>query len=217
MELKREIHNGVDISAAFTVLTYEYTGASSRLVIPRVNLGDSTKPIAGGRSYAMQAKIDGAAVTPVSNVSVPATVNRAVMQGRQVTLEQGDTLTIEAAGDPADIDVNTVCILSDATPAQASDLTGMGQVVVDHDYDGADNYRYITSDGAGIGGAVVRAYLASEYSQGNRSRDYILAEVRTTSSGRWDQAMMLDPGTYTLVFYKQGSYGPDVTQVIVSE
>ena len=217
MEITRETHSGVDISSQFTVFTYTYTGDGSRLVIPRIDLGDTLKPIQGGLSYAMQVFIDGAAVTPVSNVSVPASVNRAVMQGRQVTLEPGDVLTITAIGGPGDTDVNTVAILSDATPAQAVDLAGMGQVVVDHDYGGADNLRYVTSDGGGISGASVRVYLTSEYSQGNRGRSYIVAEVRTTTNGRWEQPMMLNPDVYTLVFYKHGAYGPDVRQITVTE
>jgi hypothetical protein len=132
-------------------------------------------------------------------------------------LETGDVLTITVIGDPTDTDVNTVTILSDATPAQAVDLTGTGQIIVDHDYGGADNLRYVTNDGGGIGGAIVRAYLSSEYSQGNRGRSYIVTETRTTTDGRWAQAMMLDAGTYTLVFYKHDAYGPDVQQITVSE
>lgn len=94
---------------------------------------------------------------------------------------------------------------------------GVGTIEVDHDYGGTDNLQYVTNDGNGIGGATVRAYLASEYSQGNRSQSYIVAVVNTASDGRWVRSMMLEADVYTLVYYKSGAFGPDVKQVTISD
>ena len=68
------------------------------------------------------------------------------------------------------VDGQALAVLREA-PAIEDDLDGFigsGSVAVDHNYGGADALRYVTQNGAGIEDAVVRAYLSSEYSQGNR-------------------------------------------------
>jgi hypothetical protein len=218
--LKREEHLGVDISSALTVMTYiRPATAEPAVVIPRIDLGvPAGGPVVGGGIYVGHALVDNNQVTPKSSIVFDAGQTKGILQGREITLEAGDVLTVTVTGQSGDTSVNISAVLFDNTPVSAEDLiTGSGSVEVDHDYGEVDNLRYVTSSGAGIGDAVVRCYLSNDYNQGNRGRDFIAAEVRTAADGRWEQAMMLDPETYTLVFYKQGYYGPDVRQVTVSE
>jgi len=94
---------------------------------------------------------------------------------------------------------------------------GEGSVTVNHNTGGTDNLRYITSAGAGIEDAYVRAYLKADYDAGNRSAAFVKAVVRTGPDGRWVQDMKLDPATYVFEFVKQGAYGPDTKEVAVTE
>lgn len=217
MLLKREVQTGVDISSPHTVLTYTHSGDSTVIVLVRVALGNASNPIEGDGVYTLSAFIDDVPVAPTSSVSVPATATRAIMQSRQLVLDDGDTLTVKVTGKSADTSVDSIVTIDDVTPAQAMDLAGDGQIVVDHDYGEPDNLRYVTAAGAGISGATIRAYTASDYTAGNRGQDFIVATSQTGADGRWDQAMMLEPASYVFVFYKPGQYGPDVRQVTVTE
>ena len=215
--LKREEHSGADITAEFTALTYTRpASADPAVVIPRVDLTS----IAGGGVYVAKALIDGNQVTPKSSLTFDSGQTKGVLQGREITVEPGDILTVTVEGQVSDTSVNIVATLFDNTPLNADALDGIvgsGSVEVNHDYGSTDNLRYITPQAAGIGDAVVRAYLTADYNQGNRAREFIRAEVRTSSDGRWQQTMMLDPNSYTLVYFKSGAYGPDIRQITVSE
>jgi len=93
--------------------------------------------------------------------------------------------------------------------------TGVGTVVVTDTYGGGD-YRYLTSAGIGIENALVYAFLSSDYSADNVGSAYIKAQTTTTSTGEWNSPLNLDPGTYTLYYYKANAYGPDITTLEVS-
>jgi hypothetical protein len=92
---------------------------------------------------------------------------------------------------------------------------GAGSVVVDHDYGGTDALAYKTAGGVGIDNAKIYAYLKSDYDAGNYAPAYIVAITTTDVNGRWTSQMNLDPATYTLYYFKQGSYGPDTQEVTV--
>lgn len=94
--------------------------------------------------------------------------------------------------------------------------TGDGSVTVNHNTGGTDNLRYVTSAGAGIEDAYVRAYLKADYDAGNRGAAFVKAIVRTGPDGRWVQDMKLDPATYVFEFVKQGAYGPDTKEHTVT-
>lgn len=215
-ELHREVKTGVDISSTIIVMTYTYTGNDSKIVLVRVEVGDAVKPIAGGQNYEISALIDDVPVTPVSTILVPVSQDRAIMQSRQVVLEKDDVLKVRIKGAPGDTDVNLVSFIMDATPATLTEITGNGEVLVNHDYGGDDVLSYKRSTGQGIGDATVQAFLASDYNAGRRTRNYIQAESTTDVNGRWSRAMMLDPAEYVLVYYKQGEYGPDTYELTVS-
>lgn len=93
---------------------------------------------------------------------------------------------------------------------------GSGTVQVNHDTGGTDNLAYKTGGGVGIDNASVRAYLKTDYDAGNTAESYVKGNAQTNVYGRWVLPMMLDPATYTFVFYKQGYYGPDTKEAVIS-
>jgi hypothetical protein len=93
---------------------------------------------------------------------------------------------------------------------------GPDAVEVDHNFGGTDNLIYTTGSGDGIDNATIIAYLKTDYDAGNRGKSYHKAVSKTDVNGRWTRKMLLDPGTYTLYFYKQGCYGPDVQDITVT-
>ena len=95
-------------------------------------------------------------------------------------------------------------------------VLGSGATLVDHNYGGPDALRYVAPNGVGIEGGIIQAFIKEDYDQGKRSRGYIIAESVTGADGRWLRPMALDPGTYTLVFFKQGDYQPSVVDITVT-
>ncbi len=95
-------------------------------------------------------------------------------------------------------------------------LVGTGSISIDHNYGGTDALAYVIDGGTAVEDALVQAYLKAEYDAGNRTRNYVKAETRTGANGRWESEMRLNAGTYTLVYYKQGEYGPDIQEITVS-
>jgi hypothetical protein len=145
---------------------------------------------------------------------------KGILQGRTITIEPGDVLTVAVVGQPGDTAVNVTAALFDGTPIRTEDLDGIigsGSVEVDHDYGGADTYRYVTQNGVGIDDAIINIYLASDFNAGKRGVDFIKASSRTDINGRWVRPVMLDPETYVVYFYKQLAFGPDTAPLTVTE
>jgi len=95
-------------------------------------------------------------------------------------------------------------------------VLGTGAVMVNHDYGGTDNLRYVGPNGSGIENGSIICYLKEDYDAERRSRGFIIAETRTNVDGRWTREMYLTPGDYTLVFFKSGEYSPTVKEITVS-
>lgn len=100
--------------------------------------------------------------------------------------------------------------------AELPGTDGDGAILIDHNYGGVGRLKYKTAGGAGIDNAVVQAFFAADYDAGLRSAAYVRGETRTTVSGAWRHALALDPGQYTLIYYKQGVSGPDRYDITVS-
>lgn len=215
MLLYRETKATVDISSAATVLTYTYSGMLPIVVIARVEVG-STLAIAGDGDYALDAKIDGVAIAPLSMVSIAAGITSGIMISRHIAIENGDVITILVTGLPADTAVDSVATLYDVTPAQVADLVGGGPTAVNHNYCGTDSLAYKTAAGIGIEGATVQAFLKTDYDADNRSQAYLKATTGTDVNGRFNRDLMLSAGTYTLVYFKQGAYGPNAVEITVT-
>jgi hypothetical protein len=76
----------------------------------------------------------------------------------------------------------------------AQGYAGAGNILVNHNTGGTDALR-VTSGGAAVAGATVRAYLKSEYDAGTFT---IRGTTTTNTDGRWQTPMYLSAGTYTL-------------------
>jgi hypothetical protein len=218
--LRREEHLGVDISSAYTVLTYTHPAtAEPVIVIPRVDLGVPVGgPVVGGGIYVGHALVDGNQITPKSSIVFDAGQTKGILQGRPITVEPDDIVTLTVTGQSGDTAVNVTAALHDATPVQASDLDGLigsGVVEVDHDTGGADNLQYVTANGIGIDNATIYAFLRDDWNAGKRDMDAVRAQSLTNVEGRWEWSMLLDPNWYVVYFFRQGAWGPDTATVQV--
>lgn len=87
-------------------------------------------------------------------------------------------------------------------------------VRVDHNYGSPGALRYQTAGGVPVEQALIRVYLKTAFDQGDT--DQPLAITMTDANGNWVTPVMLTTGfTYTILFAKQGLYGPDKQEVIV--
>lgn len=99
---------------------------------------------------------------------------------------------------------------------------GTGSVLVDHNYGGSNALAYLDPHGAGIDGAAVQAFRASDFNAGRRAATYVVGRTRTNIDGHWVLPLALDPGAYVLMFNRPGSvggsggFGPDFVAVTVS-
>jgi hypothetical protein len=217
MELDRETRSNVSLVTEIEVLNYVCPAGAPREVIARVDLGSVAHPLAGaGGPYHVRAYINGATVSPDASVILQAGQTKATIIGRVLPLDAGDVLSIQVTGLAGDTGVDTVTSLRNATPIQASDAGGDGTVLVTSDYGGANNLSYRTSGNLPIDNASIRAFLAADYAAGHISSAYLKGQTTTKNDGTWVRPLYLDPGSYTLVFVKQGYYGPDTRAVTVS-
>ena len=88
------------------------------------------------------------------------------------------------------------------------------KIQLSHNTGGLDALRYVTSDNIGIVGATVKVFLTSDYVQSIYTN--ILGTTTTAHDGRWTAPIEVSSaaaGAYTVVFNKEGSYGPDITEI----
>lgn len=215
MALYSETHDALDISTSAVVLTYTLTGSQPRTLVCRVLLGSTDTPIAASGNYVIKVFLNSHNVAPNSAVLVE-TGPTVVLQSREISLEPGDVLRVEVIGRDTDTAINTQATLIDHTPVTRAEIYGDGSTTVDHNYGGTDVLAYQTASGQGIDNATVQAFLKSDWDAGRRGTSYIKGSTTTNTRGRWKAAMMLDPDVYTLVYFRQGSYGPDTRAVTVS-
>lgn len=91
-----------------------------------------------------------------------------------------------------------------------------GPTVVDHNYGGANNLTYQTSDGVGIDGATITIYTVNNYDAGLRTAEYVVGRSFTKSDGTWIRGVALSPGSYAILFFLQHVYGPDRKDITVT-
>lgn len=217
MEIQRTVNTDLDVSSEIQVLTYTYpVGKDPLEVITRVDIGSEDQPIVGGNVYTVNFYINNVLVTPITNNNVPLGITKTIVISRAIPIDAGDIVKITVIGQPADNDVTVIASLRTATPLQESDIYGNGEIMVDHNYGGLDNYAYLTSGSIGIDNATILVFLKTDYDAGNRTDDYIKGRTLTTVNGRWKNPIMLDPDTYTVVAFKQGEYGPDTKTLVVT-
>lgn len=123
-------------------------------------------------------------------------------------MDKGHTLA-SAVGDfdPATDSLEAIRIQGDAAWGGG----GAGNTPVNHDTGGAGALKYVDGDGAGIEGAIIQAYVKSEYDAGTFT---VRGQTTTKADGTWTANLMLNDGVaYTLVFYKPGAFGPNTVDV----
>jgi hypothetical protein len=95
-------------------------------------------------------------------------------------------------------------------------FVGTGDTAVDEDYGGTEALAY-TYSGAGIDNATITAFLKADYDVKNWGAVYMKGVTKTNTVGFFEVDLQLDCGfTYTIVYYKQGQYGPDTQEVTVT-
>ena len=88
------------------------------------------------------------------------------------------------------------------------------RVKVDHNYQLADQFRYLSPGGAGIPQALIRVFQKPDWDAGRRNVGLFVTE--TLDDGRWQSPFWLEPGLqYVLTFEKSGSFGPDIVEILV--
>lgn len=92
---------------------------------------------------------------------------------------------------------------------------GTGPVIVDHDYGGADALQVVDDSGASVPGAVITAYLSTDYAAGNRSAAFVRGQTTTDANGRWKSPLALEAETYVLVITKPLGYVASTVTVVV--
>lgn len=101
-------------------------------------------------------------------------------------------------------------------------LNGVGTVAVTPDYGGTGELMFLDpANDAPIDNANVAAYLRADWDAGRRTNDFVRARALTQADGSWTNPLMLDPGDYTLLFFRQGdsfsrSFGPTTANIEVT-
>jgi hypothetical protein len=201
-ELQRSTLDDVDISTEQDLLSFTYLGASPVEVIVRVDL---TELSGDGGTYVMHAYIDDVLVVPDSLVSVSAGVPSVIMTSRSIPLDSGDVLKVAVVGQGGDTSVDSVVSVRSATPATISDLTGIGQIVIDEDYGGANNLQVFDPvNTIAVGGAKILIFLKADYDNNLRGDEHIRAQSLSLVDGSWANPARLDPETYIVLVEKAG-------------
>lgn len=91
---------------------------------------------------------------------------------------------------------------------------GTGSVAVNQDYPTTGNLAFKTAGGQGIGGAQVRAYLASEYAA-NPNTATVRGQTITLNDGSWANNIDLNVGAAIVTFDAPG-YATTVVTLTVS-
>tara|TARA_Y100000310_G_scaffold332932_1_gene409480 strand:- start:357 stop:1280 length:924 start_codon:yes stop_codon:yes gene_type:complete len=88
------------------------------------------------------------------------------------------------------------------------------KISLSHNTGGIDALRYVTSNNVPVASASITVYLTSDYSQSIFTNP--IGTTTTGDDGRWTVPVTVDSaavGAYTLVFQKQGHFGPDAQEV----
>lgn len=85
---------------------------------------------------------------------------------------------------------------------------------IDHNFGGADAIQYVDPDGNPIDGATIRVYDKAKWDLKLYSQ--VIGLVKTGADGRWLSPIFVPPGTtYVIQAQLPGTWGPDVTEVVV--
>lgn len=103
-------------------------------------------------------------------------------------------------------------------PRPAQGFEGCGDIVIDHNYTGADALAYVDATGYAVSGAAVYVFNKSDFDAAYPAlpdRSLAVAQTTTTTNGRWAIALNLFAGDYSVLYEKTGEYGPDTQFITV--
>lgn len=119
--------------------------------------------------------------------------------------------TFELVGD-VELEAGEPVLLRIQDGRQLSGLA-LGSINLTDSSGGKDNLRYLQANGSPVEGALITVYLSSEFVQGNLNT---IGRTTTRADGRWETPILVESGaTYTVVFQKEGHFGPDQAEVVV--
>lgn len=104
-------------------------------------------------------------------------------------------------------------------PGPDTPFEGCGNIVVDHNYGGADKLAYVDATHDPVVGATVYVFTKAAYDAAYPAlpnRALAVARTTTTANGRWTIALLLNAGDYALLYEKPGEYGPDMQFITVA-
>jgi hypothetical protein len=96
------------------------------------------------------------------------------------------------------------------------DFGGDGTIYVDENFGGPGALTYHDAEGVPITNAEILFFTTADYNAGKRQSTDSVAASRQLASGAWQQAVKLDPGSYTIQFSKPGVAGPDAVNITVA-
>jgi hypothetical protein len=102
--------------------------------------------------------------------------------------------------------------VEDIVDGVVAGIAGTGTVYVDHDTldDDGDDMAFLTSGGAGIGGATVTAYVATEYAAGTYTSR---GSTTTLDNGDWASPLRLNDGVQYIIEFDRDGYEKVTTTV----
>jgi hypothetical protein len=181
---------------------------------------DSTinQPIAGdGPNLSAFVKIDNGDVTPLTNNTAveddPVKARGNYTFGPLTQAEvNGDKLIF--SGVSATGGVVVIPKEYATSPERPNEPTN--PIAVDHNYGGKNNLAFVTADGHGIENATVQAFTKCDWDAGRRGAQYVQGHTTTIHGGKWLSPMMLDPGRYVLLYFREGVYNPSTKVITVA-
>lgn len=203
--------NPLNISSQTEAYSYLSTVAETLLVQVRLRISS----IVGNGTYTAKAYIGGTLIAPVSAFNVPSGETSFFVMSKEIILKTGEELTVELQGQVADTAAIVVAELYDITPVSETQVSGSGATAVDHNFPNDDDMTIKLSDGTPVVGACIYIYTTADYDGGNREPQFIVGQSLTTTGGLWQRPVMLDPGDYTAVVFKQGVMPPFTAEFTV--
>src|SRR5258705_8746530 len=105
MLLATALHPSLNISSQAEILNFANLASNTIVVLTRIDLG-KVKPIAGNGTYLVAAYINGLLSEPARSLVFSAGQTSVFLQSKELTLNEGDVLSVKITGLPADVDVD---------------------------------------------------------------------------------------------------------------
>lgn len=105
----------------------------------------------------------------------------------------------------------TYTIPLDDEPLKSPDSQGCGSIVLNASYGDEGLLKYVDEQNNPIESASVTVYKLED------GTEIEIGKTFTTSSGDWQDNIMVDAGIYKIIFEKTGEFGPDETEITIEE